>query len=272
MRPVNLIPAEDRRGDQAPLRRGALAYIVLGALTLLLVGVIALVLVGNQVSERETDLATLRGEDAATAAKAAKLASYTEFRGLSEARVETVQSLADSRFDWERVMRELALILPSDVWLVNLTATATPGADVGGGSGGGGSGGDLRGQIAGPALELSGCAAGQTSVAGFVTALEDIDGVTRVGVQSSQLPDKESGAGSSSGGGGGSGGGDDCRTREFIAKFEIVVAFDAAPVPADAGEGEAAPEAAPEAAQVASSETSNASGGANGSGEGGEGG
>ena len=268
MRPVNLIPAEDRRGDQAPLRRGALAYIVLGALTLLLVGVIAVVLVGNQVSERETDLAKLRGEDAATAAKAAKLASYTEFRGLSEARVETVQSLADSRFDWERVMRELALILPSDVWLVNLTATATPGVDVGGGSGGGGgsSGGGMRGQIAGPALELSGCAAGQTSVAGFVTALEDIDGVTRVGVQSSQLADKESGAGSSSGGGGGSGGGDDCRTREFIAKFEIVVAFDAAPVAADAGEGEAAPESAPEAAQVASSETSE------GSGEGGEGG
>jgi Tfp pilus assembly protein PilN len=269
MRPVNLIPPEDRRGDQAPLRRGPLAYIVLGAFTLLLVGVIALVLVGNQVSERETDLATLRGEDAAMATKAAKLASYTEFRGLSEARVETVQSLADSRFDWERVMRELALILPSDVWLVDLTATVTPGTDVEGGSGGGGgsSGGDLRGQIAGPALELSGCAAGQTSVAGFVTALEDIDGVTRVGVQSSQLADKESGAGSSSGGGGGSGGGgDDCRTRDFIVKFAIVVAFDAAPVPADEGEGEAAPESAPEAAQVASNETSEASG------EGGEGG
>ena len=177
-----------------------------------------------------------------------------------------MQSLADSRFDWERVMRELALILPSDVWLVNLTATATPGVDVGGGSGGGGSssGGGMREQVAGPALELSGCAAGQTSVAGFVTALEDIDGVTRVGVQSSQLADKESGAGSSSGGGGGSGSGDDCRTRDFIAKFEIVVAFDAAPVAAAAGEGEAAPESAPEAAQVASNETSE------GSGEGGE--
>ena len=29
----------------------------------------------------------------------------------------TVTSLADSRFDWERVMRELSLVLPADVWL-----------------------------------------------------------------------------------------------------------------------------------------------------------
>ena len=186
MRPVNLIPPEDRRGDQAPLRRGPLAYLLLGALALLLVGVVAVVLTGNQVSEREDEVAKLKGEDAVATAKAAKLAPYTRFRSLSEARVQTVQSLADSRFDWERVMRELALILPGDVWLIELEATATPGANVGGEAGGGGSGGNLRGQIAGPALELSGCAAGQTAVAEFVTALEDIDGVTRVGVQSSR--------------------------------------------------------------------------------------
>lgn len=270
MRPVNLIPPEDRRGDQAPLRRGPLAYLLLGGLALLLVGVVAVVLTGNQVSEREDEVAKLKGEDAVATAKAAKLAPYTRFRSLSEARVQTVQSLADSRFDWERVMRELALILPGDVWLIHLTATATPGASVGSESGGGGSGGNLRGQIAGPALELNGCAAGQTAVAGFVTALEDIDGVTRVGVQSSQLADKKRGAGVSAGGEAGSGGsGEDCRTRDFIAKFEIVVGFDAAPVPAPEGEAEAAPESAPEAAQVASSETSQSS---SKSGEGSEGG
>ncbi|HEY7456284.1 MAG TPA: PilN domain-containing protein [Solirubrobacterales bacterium] len=257
MRPVNLIPPEDRRGDQAPLRRGPLAYILLGALVLLLVGVVALVLTGNQISEREEQVATLEAEDAAAEAKAASLSAYTEFRDLSEARVQTVQSLADSRFDWERVMRELALILPGgDVWLISLTATAAPGAAIGGEGGGssggsGGSGGNLRGAILGPALELSGCAASQTSVAGFVTALEDIDGVTRVGVQSSQLADKDSGAGVSSGGSGGSGSSDDCRTRSFIAKFELVVAFDAAPLPPSEGEGELVPEAA----QAASSET-----------------
>jgi Tfp pilus assembly protein PilN len=249
MRPVNLIPPDERRGEQAPLRTGPLVYILLGALVLALGGITAMVLTDNQISERKSELAKLEQEDAAAAAKAAKLAAYSQFRQLSEQRVATVQSLADSRFDWERVMRELSLILPGDVWLVNLTATAAPGVSVSSeGGGGGGGGGDLRSAAPGPALELSGCAAGQTSVAGFVTALKDIDGVTRVGIQSSELPDKESGAGVSAGGDVESGGGsEDCRTREFIAKFELVVAFDAAPIPiTGSSEGEATPVTAPE--------------------------
>jgi Tfp pilus assembly protein PilN len=244
MRPINLIPPEDRRGDQAPLRTGPLAYMLLGALALALVGVVSLVLVGNQVSEREGELAKLKGEDAALAAKAAKLASYTQFQALSEARVQTVQSLADSRFDWERVLRELALVLPSDVSLDSLEASAS-------GAGEGGGGGGLSGSIAGPSLELDGCAGGQEGVAGFVLALEDIDGVTRVGVQSSTVEGE--------GGGSGGGAGSESECGSGGASFALVVAFDAAPVPAAEGETTAAPEAAPEAAQAASSETSESS-------------
>lgn len=248
MRPVNLIPPEDRRGGQAPLRTGPLAYLLLGALVLALAGITAMVLTDNQIAERKSEVAKLESEDAAAATRVAQLAAYTQFRDLSERRVATVQSLADSRFDWERVMRELALILPSDAWLVSLNASAAPGISSGGDSGG--EGGGLRGAAPGPALELSGCAAGQIAVASFVTALKDIEGVTRVGVQSSELSDKESGAGVSAGGDAGSGeAGDDCRTRSFIAKFEIVVAFDAAPIPASA-EGEAAPEPAGETSEA----------------------
>ena len=228
MRPVNLIPLEERRGEQAPLRSGPLAYIVLGALVALLVGVAALVMAGNQVSEREAELARLEVEDARERAKAERLVAYTQFRDLSEQRVATVTSLADSRFDWERVMRELALILPSDVSLVSLTASAGGGAE---GAESGGSG--LGASALGPTLELSGCAAGQKGVAGFVTALEDIEGVTRVGVRSSEIASEsaEAGGGGEEGQGSGSGSGDDCQTRAFIASFEITVAFDAAPTP-----------------------------------------
>src|SRR5829696_8461912 len=106
MRPVNLIPLEERRGEQRPLRSGPLAYILLGALVAVLAGVTALVLVGNQIEERETQITELTREDEAAAAKAAKLSAFVEFRNHAEQRVETVASLADSRFDWERVMRE----------------------------------------------------------------------------------------------------------------------------------------------------------------------
>ena len=135
MRPVNLIPPEERRGDSAPLRTGPMPYVLLAALVLLLVGVAAVVLTNNELGERKSEAAKLEGEDAVAAARAQRLSVYTNFRSLSEARVQTVSELADSRFDWERVMRELSLILPNDVWLVGLTATASSDSGVAGGGG-----------------------------------------------------------------------------------------------------------------------------------------
>jgi Tfp pilus assembly protein PilN len=243
MRPVNLIPAEDRRGDQAPLRTGPLAYIVMGTLVAVLVGVAMLVLTGNEISERQDEVATLKREDATASAQAARLASYTQFRELSEQRVATVQGLADSRFDWERVLRELSLVLPGDVSLTELSASSAGGE----GSEGSSEGGEFA--LAGPSLTLSGCAAGYAGVAGFVTALKDIDGVTRVGVQSTAQTAESSGSGEGECGGG-----------SATVEFTLVVAFDAAPVPAPEGEAGAPVEAAPEAAQAASSETSESSG------------
>jgi Tfp pilus assembly protein PilN len=234
MRPVNLIPREDRRGDTAPLRTGALVYLVVGAFVAILVGVTSMVLMGNKIADRQADVERLGREDAVAQAKAQRLAPYIQFQSLAEQRVETVRSLADSRFDWERVMRELSLVLPENVWLVNLTATATPGVAVEGGEGGASS---LRQAAPGPALQLIGCASSQEAVAGFVTIVKDIDGVTRVGVPVSEVAGEEEGAGVDSGGGGSD---SDCRTRSFIAKFEMVVAFDAAPVPPVATEAEVA--------------------------------
>jgi Tfp pilus assembly protein PilN len=248
VRPVNLIPPEQRRGEQAQLRTGPLMYIVLGALALVLVGVAVLVTTDNRIADSKAEVATLKQEDAVAQAKAKRLAAYSQFRTLSEQRITTVRSLADSRFDWERVMRELSLILPSDVWLTNLTASASPGTTAGGEGGGGASG--LRGGIAGPALELTGCANGQEAVAGFVTALKDIDGVTRVGVQSSELASVGNQAGSGEGGNG------DCRTRPSIAQFSLVIAFDAAPVPPAEGEEAAASTAVAETTSSESSEGS----------------
>lgn len=223
MRPVNLIPPDMRRGDSAPLRTGPLAYIVVGALALVLLGVTMLVLTSNEVAEKKDELVTLKREDAVAKARAEALAPYAQFQAMSQQRVETVASLADSRFDWPRVMRELALVLPDDVLLTDLSAGV-------GGEGEGSAG------ILGPSLELSGCTSSQDAVAGFVTALKDIDGVTRVGLQSSAV-----GEGGESGEGGAG-----CSAAGFGTQFEVVVAFDAAPVPV-AAEGEAAPEAEPEA-------------------------
>ncbi len=257
MRPVNLIPAEERRGENRPMRTGPVPYLLVGALLAVLAGVTALVLTGNQIADRKSELARVEREDAVASARAKRLSAYTQFRTLREQRVQTVTSLADSRFDWERVMRELSLVLPHDVWLVSLDASAAPGS--GGGGSSGSSGGGLSGSIAGPSLTISGCATGHDAVAGFVTALKEIDGVTRVGVESSELGEKETAVSSAEVGAATGSGGDECRTRSFIASFKMVVAFDAAPVPQTASGSEAAPAAATEKAKPTSSESSSTS-------------
>jgi Tfp pilus assembly protein PilN len=250
MRPVNLLPPELRQGARRPMRTGPIPYILVGALVAVLAGVALLVVTGNQVSERKSEVAQLKREDAAATQEAKRLAAYVQFQALHQQRLTTIASLADSRFDWERVMRELSLVLPHSVWLTELNASASSESESGGG------GGDLRGSIAGPALELEGCATGQEAVAGFVTALKDIDGVTRVGVQSSELGSQEEGSGSTGGGSGSEGGGGgECQTRKWIAKFEIIVAFDAAPIPMAAGGEAEALASATETAESTSSET-----------------
>lgn len=219
MRPVNLIPLEDRPGERRPLRGGPLAYVLVGALAAAVIGVATLAITSNQIADSKAEIATLESETAAAEARAQELSAYTEFHAVSEQRTATVSSLADSRFDWQRVMKELALVLPGNVWLTNLTGTASPQVTVeGGGSI------SLRATVAGPAFELTGCAVSQEAVAGFVQALKEIDGVTRVGVPESSL------GSSPSSGGGASSASSNCQTRNFIAQFQMVVAFDAAPV------------------------------------------
>ena len=228
MRPVNLIPSDERRGERTALRGGPAAYIVVGALVAALAGVTVLVFTDNQISDRKAEVARLKQQDAVAKARAERLAAYTQFGSVRDQRVATVTSLADSRFDWERVMRELSLILPDDVWLTNLTGKANPAVQIDGEANVA-----LRQSIQGPALELVGCARGQEAVARFVSALKDIDGVTRVGVQSSQLGTQQSVAGTATTFGTGTTS-DSCQTRDFVAQFQIVAAFDAAPTPAAA--------------------------------------
>lgn len=222
MRPVNLIPPEDRRGDRAPLRTGAMPYVLIGALVALLAAVSGVVLTGNTIEERRAEVAALEAEEASVAAEAEALSPYSEFATLSQARDATVTSLARSRFDWERVLRELALVIPDDVWLTEAKGTVSPAVTLDGGSAVSG-----RETVTGPALELIGCGSSHDSVAAFVSALRDIDGVTRVGIASSERPDASTAESTESGPSG-----DDCRTRDFIARFEIVAAFDAVPAPA----------------------------------------
>lgn len=227
MRPINLIPPEDRRGDRAPMRTGNLSYVLIGGLALLLLAVVATASAGKQITDRESEKAALQQELDLATARADSLSAFANFRAIQEARTATIASLAESRFDWERVIHELSLVLPADISLTNLTGTVSPEVTLEGAAEV-----PTRDSVAGPALELVGCAPSEDSVAGLMAALEDIDGVTRVGIEETQQNEtQEQGASPTTDSASAP---DECRYDDTITKFQIVVAFDAVPTPGTA--------------------------------------
>ena len=249
MRPVNLIPKEQRR-DRASSRSGPLAYVIVAALFALLAGVVVIVLSSNQISERESELADLNAQKSAVQARADQLAPFTKFQQVQRQRTATISQLADSRFDWPRVIRQLSLIVPKYVVLTKLSGVAGGGTAEGGEASSGGAG--LTGGVKGPSLSLVGCAANQKRVAALIVALRQIDGVTRVGLSSSvrSIPNGDS---SSAGSG-------ECVLGN--ASFSIAVAFDAAPAsPDSASSVEAVPAAEEPAPESSGSSPSSSSSG-----------
>jgi Tfp pilus assembly protein PilN len=229
VRPVNLIPPEDRRGERAPMRTGPLAYVVVAVLAVGLVAVTLTVVASNQLSDRKAEKASLQSQVAEAQAAATQVQSFADFASVQQTREATVSTLAQSRFDWERVLRELAIVIPHDVWITNLNATASADAASSLGSGSGSSSSTSTvstDSIAGPSLQIQGCADGHEAVARFLAVVHDIDGVTRATVTSSELPDQTSaaGAGTTSGS---STGTQECSSRSFVSRFDMAVAFDA---------------------------------------------
>jgi len=232
MRPVNLIPEEERRGSGASTRAGLLSYAVIGVLVLALVAVSALVLLGNKISDKQVEVDRLEAQAVATEGRADSLAAYVSFQQVRESRAATIDSLAKSRFDWERIVRELSLVIPKNVWLSNLTGTVSPEVQIDDGAAIG-----LRTSVPGPALELVGCARSQPAIASLIAALHDIDGVTRVtAVNGIKTDNAEASTGGAAEGTEPDTGG---TCPPSAPSFQVVAAFDAVAV-----EGADAPSAA----------------------------
>src|SRR6476646_11551836 len=108
------------------MRTGALAYVVVAVLGLALLAITGFVLMNNQISDRKAEKSSLESQLATAQAEADRTKSFADFAALQLSREQTVASLAQSRFDWERVLRELAIVIPHDVWLTSLTAPVSP--------------------------------------------------------------------------------------------------------------------------------------------------
>jgi len=271
VRPVNLIPPDQRRGGRgigATGRTGNAAYIVLGGLALALLAVGGLALTSHRINDRKQSVARLSGEQASAQAAADALQPYGKFAEMQRDRVATIKSLADTSFNWERIMRSVSRAIPPDAWLTSFTGTVRPGVSVEGTSGGAGSIEGLRSQSSAPALELVGCTYSHRAVARMMTRMRNIDGVTQVVLGGSERPQGNQQQQTAQGGGGGGGGGatastssGDCRTKYRITQFSVLVVLGelAAPTPS-AGAQPGQPTSPVDSAKAAAATVSNSGG------------
>jgi Tfp pilus assembly protein PilN len=247
MRPINLIPEQERRRQGGAGRTGPLAFIVIGALFIALAGVVILVISSNQVSERESELASLQVRTVAAKQRADRLAPFASFNEVKEQRTETIRELADNRFNWSRVLHELSIVMPR--WVILTKVKGSSGKSSGESAEGG-----IASSIKGPSLTVEGCAKNQTRVAQMIAALHRIGGVTRVGLSKSVL--RFPAESTSETGGGESQSETDCHSAPGLFGFVAVAAFDGAPLPVEATEESAEAVAEPESAESSEGESS----------------
>jgi Tfp pilus assembly protein PilN len=124
MRAVNLLPVDARGGR----RRPPAAPLAVAGVGVLLASVLAagFFSASGKVDEREQELTAVERQVAA-ARRAAKPSKPPPGPGRNAQRDQRLTALNDAlakRLAWDRVLRDVSLVLPDDVWLSSLRADA----------------------------------------------------------------------------------------------------------------------------------------------------
>ena len=226
MRPVNLLPEELRPRQRTRAGRGP-AHVVLGLLGALLVLVAVYAMSLNQVNSHKTDIAHAKSEIERVKAETSASDAFGDFHAIKETRLASVKQLAGGRFDWERLMRELALVLPERTWLLGATASTSPNNAPGEGVGSSAPAKPATpaasaGASDSPSVHLNGCALDQRDVAVLLVRLRKLHRAEDVDLTES-AEESTGGEGQTSEGAGAPGGSDTCGNGRF--KFDVTVKF-----------------------------------------------
>jgi Tfp pilus assembly protein PilN len=124
VRAINLLPPEQRAGRRS--RPPAAPLAIAGVAVLLAVGLTAaFVSASGKVDERERELAAVEREVAASrrAVKAKRSKpSRPRLAAQRNQRLTAVNDVLGKRLAWDRVLRDVSLVIPDDVWFTNLKA------------------------------------------------------------------------------------------------------------------------------------------------------
>ena len=174
MRPVNLLPPRYRPARASGDRPG-IGYAAIGALAVLLVMVLVYVVVNNGIKDAQNKTAQAQAEQQAAQARIGELQAYGDFAALKASREQAVAGVAQVRFDYERLMREVALVLPENTYLTTFNASAGGGAAATAGTA----------TATGPSVNVTGCAPSHPGVAVAIVRLRKLHNVESVELNSS---------------------------------------------------------------------------------------
>src|SRR3954454_8337135 len=133
------------------------------------------VITSNGIDDAKEKTAKAQAEQQVAAARIGQLQAYGDFASVKTARENAVKGVADSRFDYERLMREVALVLPHDSYLTAFSSA--PAGTTEGTTGGTTS--------TGPTVALAGCAPSQQGVATALVQLLKLHNLADVNLTSS---------------------------------------------------------------------------------------
>jgi Tfp pilus assembly protein PilN len=246
MKPVNLLPQSERAVRPAEGLGGS-SYVVLGVLGVLLLAVVAFVFTQNQVNDRGSQIAKAQAEAQQAEQRASSLGAFGSFAAVKTQREQSVRQLAKARFDWERFMRELALVLPTGTSLLDVGTSTDPNAAPGAGATSSTTapapaptaGAAAATPGAGPKAQLTGCAVSQKRVATLLVRLGSLHRAADVELKESAANDAEAGDGASQDSAVGGGSNTGCPTGKF--KFDVTVSF----APAKTADTDAKPRKTP---------------------------
>jgi Tfp pilus assembly protein PilN len=142
------------------------------------------VVTNNQINDANNKTAQANAEKAQADAKISQLQAFGDFASLKTNREAAVKGVADVRFDYERLMRETALVLPKDTYLTNFSASSS-GSSAGASTSGTSTTGATAVTATGPSVTVQGCAPSHKGVATAIVRLRKLHNVSDVELQTS---------------------------------------------------------------------------------------
>ena len=123
MRAVNLLPRDDPRGSSRQTNPLVLIGVV-GAVAATAILAAAFLMVSAGVADKQAQLDAAQSELDATPVPPPADTSNATLEQEKSARVVALSTALVTRIAWDRVLREISLVLPEDVWLTTLSAKA----------------------------------------------------------------------------------------------------------------------------------------------------